>query len=115
MNTDPTGLLAALALIPGVGPYLMYLPLLIAVCKIVTVAVPPPGAGSRWLGIYKLVSAIALNFGYASNAVPAGLPPSVARQVEAAATVTAAVPAAAAAQEAAEVLLEAKQGEVPHA
>ena len=104
MNTDPTGLLAAFALVPGVGPYLVYAPIVIAACKIITVVCPPPVAGSRWLGVYKLVSAVALNFGYASNAVPPGLPPTVAQRVEAAAAVTAAVPAAAAVQEAAEVL-----------
>ena len=114
MPVDPTGLLAALALVPGIGPYLVYLPIIVALCKLVTVACPPPVAGSRWLGVYKLVSAVALNFGYAANAIPAGLPPSVARQVEAAATVTAAVPMAAAAQEAAEMLLESKAQEGAH-
>ena len=98
MNTDPTGLLAALALIPGFGAYLVYAPILIAACKIVTVVCPPPVAGSRWLGAYKLVSAVALNFGYAANAVPPGLPATVAGRVEAATAVTAAVPAAAAVQ-----------------
>ncbi len=105
---DPTGLLAALALVPGVGPYLAYVPLLIAVCKVVTVACPPPVAGSRWLGVYRLVSAIALNWGHAANAVPPGLPATVVARVEAAAAVTAAVPAAAAVQEAAEALAGAE-------
>lgn len=105
MNTDPSGLMAALALVPGIGPYLVYAPIVIAVCNIITVVVPPPAAGSRWVGVYKLVSAIALNLGHAANAVPPGLPASVAGRVEAAAAVTAAVPAAAAAQEAAEALV----------
>jgi hypothetical protein len=74
---DPTGLIAALSAIPGVGPYLIYLPILFAVCKLATVFVPPPPAGSRWIGFYNLISSIGLNRGYARNAVPAGMPVEV--------------------------------------
>lgn len=71
---DPTGVIAALSLIPGVGPYLIYLPILVAACKIVTVVIPPPAAGSRWIVPYNIVSRIALNFGNARNAAVAGMP-----------------------------------------
>ena len=70
---DPTGLITLLSAIPGVGPYIIYLPVLFALCKAITVFVPPPVAGSRWVVPYEIISRIALNRGYAANATVPGM------------------------------------------
>lgn len=54
-------------------PYVPLVVLAIVVsCKLVTVAVPPPAATSRWAGLYGVISRVALNLGYAVNAFQPG-------------------------------------------
>lgn len=45
---------------------------LIIACKLVTVAVRPPSAGSRWQLPYRTISMAALNIGWATNRFQAG-------------------------------------------
>lgn len=54
-----------LSLLPAAWP--PYASFVIIACKLVTVAVRPPNAGSRWVLPYKIVSTIALNIGWAAN------------------------------------------------
>lgn len=89
---DPTGVIAALSLIPGVGPYLIYLPLLWLACKVVIFVWPAPASGSRLVGLYNLVSKLALNFGRNANAVVAGMPAEVQSAASEAAKMVAAAP-----------------------
>lgn len=42
-------------------------------CKVITIAFPPPQADSRLAPIYRLISKIALNIGWAVNRVQPGL------------------------------------------
>lgn len=46
--------------------------LFVIACKIVTVFVRPPAAGSRWVPVYQLVTLIALNIGWAANRLQIG-------------------------------------------
>ena len=108
---DPLGALSAVAMsLPGGAMYLpmilAYLALVGGVCTAVIASVQPPTSTSSpvWLTAYRIINFMAGNFGHARNAVPAGLPPTVAGWVEAASDVTAAVPAAAAAQASAQKL-----------
>ncbi|MBA5726423.1 hypothetical protein [Bombella mellum] len=49
-----------------------YAALLIVVCNLVTVFIRPPAAGSRWVLPYRVISAVALNIGWAANHVRPG-------------------------------------------
>jgi len=71
-------------------------PSLVTVCSVIDATIPQPTAGSKWVGIRKVISTIALSVGHAANAVPAGLPTSVAAFTKDAAAVVAAAPAIAA-------------------
>ena len=44
----------------------------IVACNLVTVFVRPPAAGSRWVLPYRIISALALNIGWAANHVRPG-------------------------------------------
>jgi hypothetical protein len=59
-----------LAAIPGAGPLLPYLPVVIAVCAAVAATLPHPAAASTgaYPAIYAVVNFIALNIGKAKNA-----------------------------------------------
>lgn len=46
--------------------------LIVIACKIVTAAVPPPAATSRWAILYNAVSLVALNIGWAVNRIQPG-------------------------------------------
>ncbi|MBS4075414.1 hypothetical protein KGY14_09450 [Ameyamaea chiangmaiensis] len=46
---------------------LRYVAFVIVACKLVTVCVPAPADTSRWLPLYRLVNAVALNIGWARN------------------------------------------------
>ncbi|WP_018981019.1 hypothetical protein [Saccharibacter floricola] len=46
----------------------------IIVCKLVTVTVRPPSNGSRWGLLYRAISTVALNIGWATNRFQAGRP-----------------------------------------
>lgn len=63
-------LMTAISGIPGVGPFLPYLTALVAVMAAVAPFVPPPGAdaGVVYVTVYRVVNAVALNFGHAKNA-----------------------------------------------
>lgn len=90
---DPTGLVAALSVLPGAAKFLAYLPLLIVLCKVVIVVwSPPPAAGSKLVGLYNLINKVALNFGGATNAVMAGMPAPVQAAAAEAAKLAAAAP-----------------------
>jgi hypothetical protein len=47
--------------------YSLYCVLPIMLCKLVTVFMPPPDAQSRWAALYRMISVIALNVGWAEN------------------------------------------------
>lgn len=49
-----------------------YAALIIILCNLVTVFIRPPASGSRWVQPYKLVSALALNIGWATNHIRPG-------------------------------------------
>lgn len=49
-----------------------YAALLIIACNLVTVLIRPPGAGSRWVLPYRIISALALNIGWAANHIKPG-------------------------------------------
>ncbi len=80
---DPT-FAAVLALVPPpFGTYLaMFLTIASAVCLVassIDAAFPPPAEGSRWVAVRNVIHWLALNRGFARNAVPAGaIPASVA-------------------------------------
>lgn len=63
-------LMQLIASVPGVGPYLPYITLAIAVCALVATALPPPtDASAGWYrAVYQLVNLIAANKGHAANA-----------------------------------------------
>ncbi|CAI9119526.1 hypothetical protein [Brytella acorum] len=65
---DPSLLLAALP-----ERYTLAAALLVIACKIVTVFVQPPPASSRWARVYEIVSAVALNIGWAANRLTPGV------------------------------------------
>lgn len=52
--------------------YGLYAALLIVICKVITSAVQPPGAGSRWARPYQLINMMALNIGWATNRLQVG-------------------------------------------
>ena len=71
--TDPAAaLLSAISAIPAVGPYLGYVPLFIAVCAFADAMIPQPAAGSRWVGVRRVISVVGGSFGAARNAVLPG-------------------------------------------
>ena len=70
---DPTGVLTFLGTLPWLGPYLPWVVGFFVVCKLFTMFVPPPVAGSRFVTAYKVVSIIAGNIGFARNATPPGM------------------------------------------
>lgn len=73
--TDPAAaLLATISGIPAVGPYLGYIPLVIALCAFTDAIIPQPAAGSVWVPIRHIVSLIGGSFGAARNATPPGQP-----------------------------------------
>ncbi len=76
--TDPAaGLLAAISSIPAIGPYLGYIPLIIALCAFADAIIPQPSAGSRWVPIRHMISVIGGSFGAARNATPSGQPAAI--------------------------------------
>lgn len=46
----------------------------IIICNLVTVFIRPPVAGSRWVLPYRIISALALNIGWARNHLQPGQP-----------------------------------------
>lgn len=78
-------LINTIAAIPGIGPALPYVILLIVICAFLGTVVPPPAtAGSGIYAVfYSIVNGFALNFGHARNATApspapvAGMPPKV--------------------------------------
>ena len=93
---DLPSLIALLATVPYVGPFLPYIPLVCGLAAIIDAVVPPPPEGSPWVGARKVVHMMALNIGYARNAVPSGaIPASVAEKATEMRAVTAAVESAA--------------------
>lgn len=62
---------ALLPLIPAA--YAAYVAAFIVVCKLITVFWQPPEAASKWAVIYKIVSTIALNVGWAQNRLRPGV------------------------------------------
>ncbi|MXV36792.1 MULTISPECIES: hypothetical protein [unclassified Saccharibacter] len=44
----------------------------IIACKLITISVRPPASNSRWELIYRAVSTVALNIGWATNRFQAG-------------------------------------------
>lgn len=89
---DPTGVLTFLGTIPWLGPYLPFVVGFFVCCKVLTMAVPPPVAGSRFVTAYKIVSVLAGNVGFARNATPPGMPAEVRDASITAAKVAAAAP-----------------------
>jgi hypothetical protein len=78
--TDPAAaLLATISGIPAVGPYLGYIPLVIALCAFTDAIIPQPAAGSVWVPIRHIVSLIGGSFGAARNATPPGQPAATAK------------------------------------
>lgn len=49
--------------------YELYAALFIIACKIVTVLVPPPSATSKFLPVFRVISMLALNIGWATNRI----------------------------------------------
>lgn len=49
-----------------------YAAAVIITCNLVTVFIRPPAAGSRWVLPYRVISAVALNIGWAANHVRPG-------------------------------------------
>ena len=49
-----------------------YAAFIIITCNLVTVCIRPPAAGSRWILPYRLISALALNIGWATNHIRPG-------------------------------------------
>ena len=78
---DLPSLIALLATVPYVGPFLPYIPLVCGLAAIADAALPPTPAGSSWVGARKVLHVLAINVGSARNAVPAGaIPASVAEK-----------------------------------
>lgn len=49
-----------------------YAAFIIIACNLVTVFIKPPGAGSRWVLPYRVISTLALNIGWAANHLKPG-------------------------------------------
>jgi hypothetical protein len=62
--------LTTLAAVPGAGPFLPYIPVIIALCAAVAAALPHPAADTTGVYpvFYAVVNYIAFNFGKAKNA-----------------------------------------------
>lgn len=62
-------LLTALSAIPGVGPFLPYVVVAVAVSSGLATRLPPPEPAAGWLyvGIYQIVNLFACNVGHAKN------------------------------------------------
>lgn len=62
-------LVAALQGVPGVGPVLPYLTVLMAICALVAAALPAPTpqAPVLWIVVYRVVNLLAVNVGRAAN------------------------------------------------
>ena len=89
---DLPSLIALLATVPYVGPFLPYIPLVCGLAAIADAALPPTPAGSSWVGARKVLHVLAINVGSARNAVPAGaIPASVAEKAAEVRTVAVAV------------------------
>lgn len=89
---DPTGVLTFLSTIPWLGPYLPFIVGAFVACKVFTMAVPPPVAGSKFVTVYKVISTLGGNIGFARNATVPGMAPDVRTASITAAKVTAAAP-----------------------
>ncbi len=64
---DPLDILAG---VPGIGPALPWLAVLVAVCAALAAGLPRPNAPGWYAVVYGVVNAIACNFGRARNAPP---------------------------------------------
>lgn len=62
--------LTALMAIPGVGPYLPYVTIAMALASVLATVLPPPVAdgNTAYAMIYNTVNFLAINFGHAKNA-----------------------------------------------
>ena len=69
-------LMTAFMAVPGVGPYLPYITLAMALCAAVATVLPPPGpdANPLWVAAYRLVNMVGANVGHAKNAADAPKP-----------------------------------------
>lgn len=69
-------LMTAFMAVPGVGPYLPYITLAMALCATVATVLPAPGpdANPLWVAAYRLVNMVGANFGRAKNAADAPKP-----------------------------------------
>lgn len=63
---DLSPLLALMAQ-DGYGAYVPYAVLAFFAASIAQTVVPPPAPGSHWLPVYRILSLLAANFGYAKN------------------------------------------------
>lgn len=70
-------LMTAIQAMPGIGPFLPYLTVLIAMCAALSTFLPPPkeGAPSWYRGLYGAINFVALNLGHARNATAPGAAP----------------------------------------
>ena len=69
MVNDPLGLLSAVSNIPGAGPWLVYVPVVVMVMNAVATALPPPTSKTGFYTfLYTFVNVLALSFGHAKNA-----------------------------------------------
>lgn len=66
---DPFALLAA---VPGIGPALPWLAVLVAFCAAVATALPRPRRPGWYALVYAVVNAAGCNLGRARNAPPPG-------------------------------------------
>lgn len=69
-------LMTAIAAIPGIGPALPYIMALGLICAAASTVMPPPTGSGWYVGLYKIVNFIGMNFGHARNATA---PASVAQ------------------------------------
>jgi hypothetical protein len=68
MDNPISALLAALGGVPGVGPFLVYAPVLIALAAVLAAVLPVPAPDSPWAPARRLLDLVAMNFGAARNA-----------------------------------------------
>jgi hypothetical protein len=75
---DAVQLVSLIQTIPIIGPYAVWLPVLVLICSALDAVLPQPPAGSIWVTPRKIVSTIGLAIFNARNAIPAGAPKAAA-------------------------------------
>lgn len=71
---DAVQLVTLLNSVPVLGPYAVWLPVLVVACAALDAYVPQPAAGSVWVWPRRVIAWCALNVAFAKNAIPAGAP-----------------------------------------